>query len=230
MKILNLTVATLLLLTACSSHDNTAIELQFVEQEAGVEPYTTRMIITDNFLRIDDGAGSKDFILFDRKAKKISSVSHGDRRIFEIKNHPVTMPTPTDLSWEHQPMEANDAPEINHIKPTGHSFNANQQTCLQTMSAKGLLEKARLALMEYQTVLAGEHALNLGKTPKDQQLDCDIALNILHPTDSLQYGFPLIEWDSSGHRRQLQSFTENITPDSTLFQLPEGFETFSINK
>lgn len=230
LTLLGITLTSTFLLTACNSDNNRATELQFVEQEPGVPAYKTRMIINHAFIRVDDGPDSKDFILFDRKAKKISSVSHEDQRIFEIDSHPNTLKPPADLNWQHQTMDAKDAPTIQGIKPTGHSFKANQQTCLQTMAAKGLLEEARQALIEYQTVLAGEHAANLHKTPKAEQQPCDNALMIYYPTDSLKYGFPIIEWDASGHRRQLESFTENITVEKDLFTLPEGFEVFSINK
>ncbi len=228
-------ILTIFILSACG-HSNTAIELEFSEQEAGGEPYKTRMIVTDNFLRIDDGPvednnpeNEGDFILFDRKARKISSIAHENGRVFEILFKPITQEKPTNLAWEHKTMEAKDAPTIEGIKPTGHSFSANKQTCLQTMSAKGLLEKARQALIEYQTVLSGEHSANLDKTPKDQRQPCDTALSIFHATDSLQYGFPIIEWDSAGHRRQLTNYTENVEVDNELFKIPKGFTSFSVN-
>jgi len=231
MKLLTL-IGLLFILTACGNN-NTAIELEFSEQEAGVDPYTTRMIITDDFIRMDDGPSDdpnqSDFILFDRKAGKISSIAHENGRVFEIKHQPITIEKPADLIWEHKEMDAKDAPTIAGITPTGHSFSANKQTCLQTMSAKGLLEKARLALVEYQTVLAGEHAANFDKTPKDQRQPCDMALSIFYATDSLQHGFPIIEWDSAGHRRQLSNYTENIEVSEELFKIPQGFQAFSIN-
>ncbi len=227
MKLLIL-ITTLLTLTACGNNSG-AIELQLSEQEAGVDPYKTRMIITDDFLRIDDGPDNKDFILFDRKARKISSVSYGNQRTFEISFHEITLEKPADLTWEHMIIEAKGAPTIDGIVPTGHSFSANKQTCLQTMSARGLLEKARIALIEYQIVLAGEHAANFGKTPKDQRQACDSALSIFHATDSLRYGFPIVEWDSAGHRRQLSNYTENADVSADLFKLPEDFKVFSLN-
>ena len=128
MKLLTL-FSTLLILTACGNQ-NGAIELQFSEQEAGVEPYKTRMIITDDFLRIDDGPDNKDFILLDRKARKISSISYDNQRIFEIPFREVTLEKPTDLVWEYKAINATDAPTIDGIVPTGHSFSANQQDLL----------------------------------------------------------------------------------------------------
>ena len=222
-------ISLLTTLTACNNQ-NKAIELQFIEQEAGVPAYNTRMIITDDFLRIDDGAEAKDFILYDRKQRKISSITYDNNRIFEIVHRAITLKNPDDLIWEHKEKEAKDAPTIDGIKPSGHSFSANKQVCLQVMSAKGLLEKARIALIEYQTTLAGEHAMNLDKTPKEQRIACDTALSIFHASDSLKYGFPVIEWDSAGHHRQLTNYTENKSVSPELFKIPEGFESFSLNK
>ena len=44
-----LLIITLLMLTACNSENN-VIELHFTEQEAGIDPYNTRMIITIRLL------------------------------------------------------------------------------------------------------------------------------------------------------------------------------------
>ncbi len=228
MKLLSL-ISLFFVLTTCNSK-NSAIELYFTEQEAGVPAYKTRIIVTDDFLRMDDGEESKDFILYDRKQRKISSITYDNQRIFEITHREITLDKPDDLKWEHKEKEAESAPTIDGIKPSGHSFSANNQVCLQIMAAKGLLEKARVALMEYQTTLAGEHAVNLNKTPKNQQLACDTALSIFHATDSLKYGFPIVEWDSAGHHRQLTNYTENKDVSPDLFKIPEGFESFSLNK
>lgn len=224
-----LLISALLTLAACGK-ENTAIELQFIEQEAGIDPYKTRMIITDDFLRIDDGPKSRDFILYDRKALKISSVSSTNKRVFEIPYREIEAEKPADLVWQHKEVEASNAPTIENIKPTGHNFSANDETCLQTMSAKGLLEEARLALIEYQSILAGEHAANMSKTPAELGTPCDTALSIFHATDSLKFGFPIIEWDSAGHRRQLENYTENASIPADLFTVPEDYESFTLEK
>jgi hypothetical protein len=229
MKLFYLLFLSLLTLTACNSQ-NKATEIIFTEQESGTDPYETRMIITNDFIRIDDGAESKDFILYNRKLRKISSIAFDNQRIFEINHRQISIKPSTDLKWEHKETEAKGAPTISGVKPTGHSFNANDVVCLQTISAKGLLEDARLALIEYQVTLAGEHAANLEKTPKDQQRACDTAVSIFHSTDSLKYGFPIVEWDSAGHRRQLTNFTEGKTVSDDLFKIPEGFQSFSLHE
>ncbi len=228
MKLLSL-ISVLFILTACNNQ-NSSTELYFTEQEAGLDSYNTRMIVTDDFLRIDDGPDAKDFILYDRKQRKISSITYDNQRVFEITHREVILKKPDTLTWEHKEKEAEEAPTIDGIKPDGHSFSANGQVCLQVMAAKGLLEKARIALMEYQTTLAGEHATNLNKTPADQQLPCDTALSIFYATDSLKYGFPIIEWDSAGHHRQLTNYTENKEASPDLFIIPKGFEPFSLNQ
>ena len=53
-------------LVSCSNPTTPAAVLYFVEQEPGVEPYRTRMIVTAGFLRMDEGQDSQDFLLFDR--------------------------------------------------------------------------------------------------------------------------------------------------------------------
>jgi hypothetical protein len=48
-------------LVSCSNPTTPAAVLYFVEQEPGVEPYRTRMIVTAGFLRMDEGQDSQDF-------------------------------------------------------------------------------------------------------------------------------------------------------------------------
>ena len=47
-------------LTACAQKEQSDTLVLFVEQEDGVEPYQTRMIITKEFVRIDDGEGDEE--------------------------------------------------------------------------------------------------------------------------------------------------------------------------
>ena len=43
------------ILSSCAKKEPNDTLVLFMEQETGVEPFQTRMIITKNFLRIDDG-------------------------------------------------------------------------------------------------------------------------------------------------------------------------------
>jgi len=57
-------------LSACGGAKPT-VELEFVEQESGVDPYNVRMLVNEHFLRIDEGEGSEGFVLFDRAKREV---------------------------------------------------------------------------------------------------------------------------------------------------------------
>ena len=68
---------------ACASTPWTivATTLNFIEQERGIDPYRTRVLVTPEFVRIDDGVDNNEFILFDRRAQTLYSVNAMGARI-----------------------------------------------------------------------------------------------------------------------------------------------------
>ena len=74
-------------ISACAQKQAGDTLVVFVEQEDGVDPYQTRMIITEDFVRIDDGEGDKDFVLFDRKNMVVQSVTSSEKTI--LKSEPA---------------------------------------------------------------------------------------------------------------------------------------------
>ena len=71
-------------LFSCSQKEQSDILILFMEQEEGVEPFQTRMIVNKNFLRIDDGKSSNSFVLYDRVKKIVYSTSPDEQRIMAI--------------------------------------------------------------------------------------------------------------------------------------------------
>jgi hypothetical protein len=224
------------MLSACQDSNNTekpstvAIQILFNEQEMGVEPYITRMILTDNFLRIDEGNNSRDFILFDRKKKIINSISFDEERILQIKNRPITLKKPENLNWVHTEIPDTSAPSIYNIHPTTHRFSVNNTPCYEVIAAKGLLDNLTKALLEYKNVLAGEQASTINNTPKEFRNNCDTARLVFHVADLLKYGLPVAEWDQNGYRRVFRKYEELKDPNPELFQLPEKLTVFSLDE
>jgi|GEM_PF-6452868 len=46
--------------------------LEFNEVEEGLDPYLTRMLVSDRYIRIDDGDQSDGYVLYDRLKKEYS--------------------------------------------------------------------------------------------------------------------------------------------------------------
>ena len=83
--------------SATGSTSSNATVVHFQEKEASTDAYHTRMIVTPEYLRFDDGKGSTDFILFDRKKRIIYSTSSMDKHTLVIKWRKVSRKMPDSL-------------------------------------------------------------------------------------------------------------------------------------
>jgi len=199
----------------------------FTEQEPDLDPYRTRMIVTQRYLRIDEGDDGGDFLLFDRKKKTIYSTNTQDRRVLVIHPRPLAKPSP--LALEHQELK-----DDTHYPPVGgrpvvhYRYFTNRELCLDVFSAEGLLPPVTQALREYHNVLAGEQAVLLAAPEFMTPSGCDLANNIYVPSRHLQRGFPIRQQDMTGRTRELQDFTRAIAVKSELFHLPRSYTFFTV--
>ncbi len=198
------------------------------ESEPGIEPYATRMIVTPDFLRMDDGQDDGDYLLYDRRSRTIHSVSHGDRTVLDIPFHAVEMEPPPGLERITRRTVDEQAPAVGGRQPVQQKDFVNARLCMETVSAPGLLDDARRALKEYREALAGEQARNLYKTPPELRDPCMLSNLVFHPGKGLEEGFPLYERNQAGQTRELTDFERNRRVKSSLFDLPEGYRHYRI--
>ncbi len=209
--------------------DRKATVLVFAEYEKDVEPYQTRVIVTSDYMRFDDGEGSPDFILFDRKANIIFNINSGDRTVMSVAPQQVKVVPPFELKQDVQKLSSvSDAPTIAGIKPQHYVFTTNQQHCYDVVSVDGLLNDALVATRAFNAIIASHNAATLENLPADQQDPCELSRSIFSYNRHLQFGFPVQEWDNRGKGRALMDFRENVLLDKKLFLLPKGYRQFSI--
>jgi hypothetical protein len=55
------------------------IALRYVDQDPGDPPYLTRILVTPDFMRMDEGNDDGDFVLLDRRQQKVINVLHGNQ-------------------------------------------------------------------------------------------------------------------------------------------------------
>lgn len=224
MKRLLFTMLMAALLGACRGGNVTA--LYFSEQEPGSEPATTRMLVTDAYLRIDYGADDNDFILFDRKATTIYSVNRADRTVLVIKPLPITLAPPKPFVHQVK-TDPENYPAVGDRKVTHYRLLTNEKECYDLFAADGLLPQAVQALREYQTVIAGEHAAAMRNAPEEARIACDLANFIFLPARHLEHGFPIRQKDMNGNVRQLGDYKQGVAIDAALFAIPEGYKRYS---
>lgn len=216
------------LITACAGAPRATL-LEFSEQEGGGEPYGTRMLVTDNHLRIDDGQGGDGFILLDRPARTIFSVSHADKTVLVIAPRKIELAPP--MVFEHAVERADEPyPPVAGRPVRRYTLSTNKQCCLEVFAADGLLPNAVAALREYQEILAGEQAFTTARRPKELQDDCVLADDVFVPARSLGFGFPVKQINAAGKARDLIDFRTGVAAERGLFELPAGYRHYTLRE
>lgn len=228
----SLALLLVLLAGACTQPDGgsrqqaTVTLLSYQEQEAGVEPYPLRILVSERFLRFDDGYDASDFMLMERETQTIYSVSHEDQSILVIADYPAAEAAPDELVLDEERAVDTAAPEIAGKQPEYIRFLASGTVCYHAMVVPGLLEPVTTALAGYATALGNRQFSDLAAVPGDMLTPCFLSRYVYAPARHLRQGLPIQEWDETGYRRTLVDFSEAATVDADLFELPEAYERF----
>jgi hypothetical protein len=215
-------------LSACApAHGaNGAVVVDFKDHETGLAPYRTRMIVTPDYMRIDDGKISNDFVLFDRRARVIYSSSSYDQRILVVRGDNKKYPMPSRFVTRVDAVKE-DLPKVSGHAVVHRVLQVNGKTCYDFYSAAGLLPQVVQAMKEFQQVLVGEHGAMLQVTPAGMTSDCDAVNNVYRPTVFLDYGFPVRATNSADRLRQLVDYHVHQKIDPQWFVLPAGYTKFT---
>jgi len=206
-----------------------ATVLLFQEREMGVPPYGSRVIVTREYLRMDDGNDQGDFLLYDRRTRNIFSVAHEDQTVFEISFHPVEIEPPFKLDLVTKSEVDESAPSIGGQRAVHTTFSINSKRCFDVVSISGVLDDATLALGEYATALSGEQARNLHKTPVEFQDPCMLSNLIFHTAEHTRLGFPIQEWSYSGYSRELMDYRLDYPAADQLFMVPPDYRRYKLD-
>ncbi|MBU0500282.1 MAG: UDP-2,3-diacylglucosamine hydrolase [Gammaproteobacteria bacterium] len=202
--------------------------LLFRVSEAEQEPYTSRILVTPGYVRIDEGADERGFILYDREKRLIYSVNSGDKTVLVIEPGTRGAGGQGGPAVEVRRTPDEQAPPIAGVKPVQVSLLAGGKVCEERIVAPGLLVKALEGLGEYQRTRALQELATLGAIPADMQDACDLALNVYHSDLLLKDGLPVRRW-RQGLKEDLVDFAEAVPLPSQLFQLPEGYHRVRMN-
>jgi len=187
--------------------------LRYVDQDPGEPPYMTRILVTPDFLRMDDGQDDGDFFLLDRRHKKVITVMHGNQlaMVFSAGELP-----PKPAEWE---------PRLD-VKPgaTGtqrFSLTLKGVVCSEGVAAQRAAPDAARAMAELKSVLAALQYRVWKDSPSELQHDCDLANQVWESGATLKLGLPLEEREFTGRTRQFESESKQpLRPE--LFRVPDG--------
>lgn len=203
----------------------------YIETEAGTnQSFSLYMFVNPNFLQMSDSRSPTDFVLFDRKKKVIYSVNSDDKTIFEIHAKPVDIEPPIALDYVETSQPSSAIPKIDGRQATHYRYTMNGKLCYDAVvTPPGFLPDVREALMEFRTILAGEHASTLGGTPEDMLDACDLAVNIFEVNRHYAHGLPIREWGNGGYQRFLKDYQADIRVLKKILTLPAGYRHYSLD-
>ncbi len=218
----------------CKSSDakkDFAYRITLVEQEKFVEPFKTRVIVTPEFMRFDDGEGDMNFILFDRKKNVIYSVNSSDKNVIVINQKNTVLEPPYQLDVKLKKIGAlKDSPKINNETAIHYQVMVNDKLCYNVATISNLMPEAVAALRDYAILAASDSMSTYSSIPADMQNPCEGAMTTFTPVIHMQNGFPVMEW---GRQReivkQLFDYDLNFVADPSLFVLPPETEYHHFN-
>jgi hypothetical protein len=189
------------------------IALRYVDQDPGDPPYLTRILVTPDFLRMDDGQDDGDFFLLDRRQKKVINVMQGNQlaMVFSAGKLP-----PKPAGWK---------PRLD-VKPAASgtqrfSLTVKGVVCNSGVAAQRAAPDAARAMAELKSVLAAMQYRVWKDSPSELQHDCDLANQVWESGATLELGLPLEEREFTGRTRQFESESKQpLRPE--LFRVPDG--------
>lgn len=205
------------------------VMLKYMVSEPGLEPYPSRIIVTADMVRMDDGAPGGDYLLFDRQARQISSVTHEDETVLKIPFQKVEGTSPVALKRDRILNIDEKAPAISGKQPHQLKLMVNDKLCFDAVVVPGLLSDTVAALSDFKQVLAGEQGKMLNELPSELLEGCDLALHTFYPTWQLETGLAVQEWDASLKQgKLLVELDEAFKADANLFSLPPNYRHYRL--
>ena len=199
-------------------------QVVFAETEPGVPSYPSRLLLGQDYLRLDDGSDNGDYILFEYSSGVIHSFNHEDQTHLKI-SPPAASPPDFELEFSVEKRVLEDAPPIDGEQPVEHVFIANGQRCRRSVNVDGLLPEVLAQFKAYQQTLVAQALQTLERLPASMRKPCYMANNYLHAVDYLDAGFPLYVEDEDGSTRQLVSFSR-VSKPASLMHFVEGYRPY----
>lgn len=206
--------------TVLAAGNKTMTRVDYRDKDPGSDPYLTRLLVTPNFMRIDYGNDTDDFILLDRKSGKVFNVMRDRKETLELAPGKVDLKKP--LVWQVREDVRKQSGGLNAAK-----IYVNNVLCSEVEAAPGVLPDVVKALGEYRSALEATQARTYSATPSELQAECELAQNVFETQRELRFGLPVKELYKNGRSRELVNH-RSVTLAPQLFVLPTGYRTWSL--
>jgi hypothetical protein len=211
-------LAALWLLGMGAAHAADMIALRYVDQDPGDPPYTTRILVTPDFMRMDGGEDDGDFVLLDRRQQKAINVMR-DNKMAMVFSSGALPPKPA--GWAPR-LEARKAARGTQR----YRLTVKGVVCSEGVVARHAAPDAARAMAELKAILAATQYRVWKDSPREMQHDCDLANQVWESGTTLKLGLPLEEREFNGRTRQLESESkQRLRPE--LFRVPDGLASIN---
>lgn len=192
--------------------------------EQGLEPYDSRILVTEDYIRLDEpGAASGDYSLYDRKTKTIFNVSEEDQSIFAMKPPKPITQMPEELVLSIKKAVNEQAPTVAGKVPVRIQFLTNGKVCRESNVLNDFLVAEAKAMAELHQTLGWIQQQTINSVPVDVQTECDLSDIVYQPERGYQNGFVLSEQKPS-KRQLLIDFKTDFELKQGFFELPENYK------
>lgn len=211
-------LAALWLLGMGAAHAADMITLRYIDQDPGDPPYTTRILVTPDFMRMDGGEDDGDFVLLDRRQQKAINVMR-DNKMAMVFTSGALPPKPAGWAPRLDVRKAARGTQRYHLTVKG-------VVCSEGVVARHAALDAARAMAELKAILAATQYRVWKDSPREMQHDCDLANQVWESGTILKLGLPLEEREFNGRTRQLESESkQRLRPE--LFRVPDGLASIN---
>jgi hypothetical protein len=218
-------LSTLLLLASGWAYGGvTGTVLWYLEQEAGIQPYKVRYLVTEQFMRSDEGGSEGGFALFNRKTRQVYSVVPENQTVFRIDGKGLVPETPQRLDVKIKQRVDAGTPRVAGKVPVTVELTVGGELCHSAVVVPDFPGPAQAAFQEFARSLAVQQMRTLANTPEQYQTPCFLSRYLYAADFHVQQGVPLVEWNDQGERRELIDYQTGVELDEHLFELPEGYQ------
>jgi hypothetical protein len=215
----------LLMMSTLLSAEQVAVDLLVYQVERpGEEPYINRLLISEQFLRLDQGEADAGFILYEREKQIIYSVNPAESSILVIDPVANQDRETAEPEIELVSEEKDDVPSVGGVDPVYWRMMVNGSSCREAFVLPSTLSSGLAVYGDYLRLLSVQQGVALQALPEAFQDACDNAVHVYAADAFVQKGLPLKIWDNKGYSEALLDFKQDFKLDSEQFILPENYQ------
>jgi len=189
--------------------------------EQGADPYISRILVTPDHVRMDEGGAEDAYTLFERSAGRLLNVDPEERSVLVLEPPAEIPESPLPLDIRERARPASAGP-VDGVPALGWRLEANGRNCAEWDAVPGVMESATGAMADLNVQLARLHGRVLPEMPGEMLDVCDLARNVYAPGYAWLQGMPVTH-EHGRMRLELLDHEPALAVDASLFEVPGSY-------